>query len=76
MNAVLLLILMHPLALGQLEEDLPSAARENVPPNGPVRAGREALDHWWPRNYPWYAGFGTGCGVCGSDSGTFGRTGT
>ncbi len=54
MNAVLLLILMHPLAPGQLEDNLPSAAHGNVPPNGPVRAGREALDHWWPRNYPWY----------------------
>jgi len=42
MSAAVLLLLMHPLALGQLEADQS------------VTAGREALDHWWPRNYPWY----------------------
>jgi len=42
MSAAVLLLLMHPLALGQLEAD------------ESVAAGREALDHWWPRNYPWY----------------------
>jgi hypothetical protein len=42
MSAAVLLLLMHPLALGQLEADQS------------VAAGREALDHWWPRNYPWY----------------------
>jgi hypothetical protein len=41
-NTAVLLLLMHPLALGQLD------------PDESVTAGREALDHWWPRNYPWY----------------------
>lgn len=42
MNAALLMLLMHPLAVGQVEAD------------ESVAAGREALSHWWPRDYPWY----------------------
>jgi hypothetical protein len=42
MNAAVLLLLIYPLALDQLDADQS------------VAAGREALDHWWPRNYPWY----------------------
>ncbi|MHC4179233.1 MAG: DUF4129 domain-containing protein [Planctomycetota bacterium] len=41
MNAVALLLLLQPLALGQTEEDWD-------------RVGQEALDQWWPSNYPWY----------------------
>jgi hypothetical protein len=42
MSAVLLLMLMQPVALGQPEAD------------ESVAAGREALDYWWPWDYPWY----------------------
>ncbi len=42
MSAVALLVLMQPLALGQTGEE------------EAVSAGREALDQWWPWDYPWY----------------------
>jgi hypothetical protein len=58
MSAVVLWLVMHPLALGQPEVVLPSAETDLPSPEDrlvpPVDAGREALDHWWPRNYPWY----------------------
>ena len=40
MNAAVLLLLMLPL--GQVEAD------------ESIADGREALDNWWPNNYPWY----------------------
>lgn len=42
MNALVLLLLMHPVAFGQVEAD------------ESVTAGRGALDNWWPWDYPWY----------------------
>ncbi len=42
MSAAVLLLLMHAPAPGQTEADQS------------VVAGREALDNWWPNDYPWY----------------------
>lgn len=42
MNAVALLLLIQPVLLGQMDAEQSMAA------------GRDALDNWWPRDYPWY----------------------